>query len=275
MQKITDQRYLVTSQYKNVENLKKRSDLHERFSTSQINWHTWVFNHLDIPPQAEILEIGCGAGKLWESNRERIPENWNFVFGDLSHGMLKEAQKNLAFLGSRARFQVLDAQLLYFDSESFDIILANHMLYHVQNVTRAIQEFERILKPDGVFYAATNGTDHMRALKLLVSSMSDINQFLPNDAIIFNLEYSFNLENGADILSKYFSDVALHTFDDALDITEIEPVVEYVLSLEPDLDQETRTGVYDILRKNLTRAMDSAGGVLRISKSIGMFECRK
>lgn len=275
MSKITDQRHLVTSQYKNAANLIKRSRLHERYSTNPVNWYTWVFDRLIIPANARLLDIGCGTGKLWLDNKDRIPPGWEFVFGDLSSGMVKEAQNNLAFLEARARFQVLDVQLLYFEPDHFDAIIANHMLYHVPNVRRALQEIQRILKPAGRFYAATNGSNHMQELISLIKSIPDIELLIPSDSLLMNLNYSFNLENGVELLEEHFSEVLLHRYDDTLKITEVEPLVDYILSIEPEAVTDTQTQVLISIHDHIINSLTAGGGVINISKSTGLFESIK
>ena len=69
----TDQAYLREEQYRDDANLRARLDLHRRFSTNPQPWHRWVFDQLDLPDEADILEVGCGPGELWLQNLDRIP----------------------------------------------------------------------------------------------------------------------------------------------------------------------------------------------------------
>ncbi|MDQ6661804.1 MAG: class I SAM-dependent methyltransferase [Chloroflexota bacterium] len=94
----TDQNYLLTGQYNNADKLNARISLHQRFSTNPYDWHRWVFDQFQIPPQARILEIGCGPGTLWLKNQDRISKDWNITLSDLSEGMLQEAQPLVAFV---------------------------------------------------------------------------------------------------------------------------------------------------------------------------------
>jgi ubiquinone/menaquinone biosynthesis C-methylase UbiE len=73
-------------------NLDARIVLHERFSTNLHPWMRWVFDQLDAPDCASILEVGCGAGALWTVNGERIPPEWSVTRVDQSAGMLEDRQ---------------------------------------------------------------------------------------------------------------------------------------------------------------------------------------
>jgi hypothetical protein len=54
----------LQQQYGTTSNLDARVALHQRYSTHPLPWHEWVFDQFDLPPQALILELGCGPGSL-------------------------------------------------------------------------------------------------------------------------------------------------------------------------------------------------------------------
>jgi SAM-dependent methyltransferase len=56
---------------------------------------------------------------------------------------------------ARTGIQRVDAEQLAFDDESFDLIIANHLLEHVSDPQRALAEFARCLKPGGMLIAQT------------------------------------------------------------------------------------------------------------------------
>lgn len=89
---VNEQRaYLRGEQYRTPANLGLRQSLHDRFSTNPLGWHRWMFDRLQLPPRCRVLEIGCGAGALWQTNRARVPAGWHVVLSDFSSGMLAAA----------------------------------------------------------------------------------------------------------------------------------------------------------------------------------------
>jgi len=80
---------------------------------------------------------------------------------------------------------------------------------------------------------------------------------------------SFSLENGAEAISTCFSEVALHRYEDALEVTEAEPLVAYAASLlahRPEILSRLRT----LAEERLARE-----GALRIGKEAGLFAARR
>src|SRR5262249_25635887 len=109
---------------------------------------------------------------------------------------------------------------------SFDVVIANHMLYHVPDLPGAVRELRRVLRPDGLLAAATNGMGHLRELDDIAAAHAGGAVRHP---VALNL--SFRLENGAEQLAAAFDSVELRRFEDGLRITEAEPAVAYVASM--------------------------------------------
>ncbi len=266
MTKITDQEYLRSRQYNDAAKLNDRMQLHARFSTNKGEWHHWVFDQLDLPAGARVLEVGCGPGWLWSRNADRILPTWQVTLADFSPGMLAEAQQNLAGLRPFG-FEVADAQALPFEAESFDALIANHMLYHVPDRARALAEFRRVLRPGGRLYAATNGQAHLRELFELTQRLAPQLVRWGGAAV----DESFNLENGGEQLARHFADVDLRRYPDGLVVTEAEPLVAFIMSMH------VADGTDKTLRAKLlaqVEAMLREQGAIHIGKDSGIFLAR-
>lgn len=266
MSKFTDQQYLKTEQYKDSSNLDARMEIHRRFSTNPYGWMAWVFDRLlALPADARILELGCGPGYLWKDNAARIPATWDITLSDLSAGMLDSAWRNLVVTGRNYKFKELDAQQIPFEAETFDAVIANHMLYHVPDRRQALQEVRRVLKPEGVFFAATLGVDHMRELwDLLERAGSMVKRETITSA--------FTLENGAQQLQEFFPRVELTYYPDGLRVTEVAALLAYIRSMTSTADFQ-EAGFHSVERE-LTETLARDGAIV-IQKSAGLFEAVK
>jgi ubiquinone/menaquinone biosynthesis C-methylase UbiE len=245
--KFTDRDYLRDEQYRDDSNLRARIELHRRFSTAEQPWHQWVFDQFDFAGDADILEVGCGPGELWLQNLERIPDGWRLTLTDLSEGMLEKAREVLV---GRADYEVADIHELPFADASFDGVIANHMLYHVPDRPRALAEVARVLRPRGVFYATTNGRDHLREIKELYVRPE---------------VWQFRMEDAGDELRAVFPEVELQVFSDSLEVTEVEPIVAFVHSMDPG-----KEGFEEVVRAHI-----EAHGAFHVTKSGGIFRCQK
>jgi ubiquinone/menaquinone biosynthesis C-methylase UbiE len=264
----------VEIQYRDASNLNARVALQTRFSTNAYGWQRWVFDKFGLPPEARVLELGCGPGLLWRENLGRIPEGWSVTLTDASPGMLAEAESHLGE-DSRFAFRVVDAREIPFEDGSFGAVVANIMLYHVPDLPRALSEVARVLVPGGSLYATTVGRDHLLEMSPFLAVLDPSH---PPDEPIWHY-LPFNLENGAEQLSRLFPEASLLPYEDALVVTEAKPLVDYLLSTptaqaaaDRSTDEEFRERV-SALRTTLERELASQGGI-RISKHTGMFVAR-
>jgi ubiquinone/menaquinone biosynthesis C-methylase UbiE len=266
----------VSRQYRDAANLEARITLHERFSTNPYGLPRWIFDHLEMPDGASILEVGCGPGRLWTSNQDRLPRRWNITLTDASPGMTSEARRNLRESGQNFEFQVADVQRLPFESGRFDAVIANYMLYHVPDRPRAISEIARVLGRGGALYAATHG-EHTQSEMGWMQRILDPSR--PTEGY-FREPLGFSLENGAGQLSPRFSDVTLRRYEDALAITEVEPLVAYLLSgsAAHAALRESSTDEFDGRVSDLVGRLEqemAQQGTIRIHKDTGLFVARK
>ena len=245
----------IQTQYGDSSNLNARQQLHARFSVNQYGWHRWVLDQLSVLAGARILELACGPGALWVENSNRVPGDWRITLLDLSTGMICEARSRCPDFS----FAVADTQAIPLANESVDAIIANHMLYHVPDRRRALAEMRRVLTPNGRLYAATNGKAHMGELNQL---MARFGASLPAS------HESFSLENGRDQLGQCFTQVELRRYDDALIVTEAEPLVAYARSTQ----RLTSEGV-NALRERVEQELAVRGSIC-ITKDVGLFEAQ-
>jgi ubiquinone/menaquinone biosynthesis C-methylase UbiE len=267
MSQLTDeQKYLLAHQYHNASNLNARIYLNEHFSTNQQSWQRWVFEQFHVSPGLHVLELGCGSVALWLQNRDRIPESWDITLSDFSQGMLREAQESLKEVEHSFTFQVVDIQAIPFEDESFDAVIANYVLHHVPDREKAFAEVRRVLKPGGRFYAASMGQKDKHQLDELVLRLKpDADIALPAD--------TFFLENGSEELARSFSQVTLHRYHDELVVTEVAPLIAYVLSshiIGPLLSEELLAQFRSDVEQEI-----ATKGAFRITKDSGMFEAMK
>jgi len=289
-----------TQQYENASNLRARIAIHELFSTNKEGWMPWFFKELKQElimmssnyknynkkisneniselsnlglkqPNIKILELGCGDASLWNKNFNHIPSNWEITLTDFSDGMLKDAKKNLGEKRSRFNFKIVNAENIPFEEESFNVVIANHMLYHVPNINKALKEINRVLKSEGILFASTVGKNHMKEIREIISTF-DIYSLTSES---WESTDSFQLENGLKIISEYFNMVELKRYKDNLKVTDPVYILDYIFSMpgnnEVNLSSKDLKKIYDYLEDNINEKEN-----IYITKDTGYFKGNK
>jgi ubiquinone/menaquinone biosynthesis C-methylase UbiE len=263
---IQDKTNEVREQYENAEKLKTRISLHEKFSINPYGWQHWIFDQLVLPPVCKVLELGCGPGNLWKDNLGLIPPGWEITLSDFSEGMLKIARCTLE--GQRSfEFKQIDACMppLPFETEQFDAVIANHMLFYVPDRPALFAEIRRVLKCEGHLYATTTGRRHLQEMVEIAGHF---------DAGMINWGSAanpFTLENGGSQLSPWFANISLRRYEDALMVREAGPLVEYILSGWKSMPESW----CEDFKRFVQTEMDECGGVIYVTKDSGMFIAEK
>lgn len=244
---------IVQKQYATSARLETRISIHEKYSRNKRPFGEWIVSHYHLRPGQQVLELGCGTGSMWHG--VQLPDGCHVTLTDLSEGMLETARLNTAHL--HADYAICDAMALPYDDNSYDIIIANMMLYHVPDIACALREIRRVLKPDGRFFAATFGEYGV------VEAVLDM-LHLP-----CTVNHRFTLQNGSGQLQEYFSNVRIMQREDALDITDLADLIAYLRSMQG------MTVLADIPDKTLINAFRShmKYGVLSLPKEYGLFIC--
>jgi ubiquinone/menaquinone biosynthesis C-methylase UbiE len=266
----------VTAQYRDSAHLSSRIALHEQFSTNPVGLPRWLFTQMDAPPHARILELGCGVGTLWLKNLDRVPPGWQALLTDASLGMVQQAARALASRKHPFSFAVADAQVLPFPDGCFDAVLANFMLYHVPDRDRALAEVSRVLRTDGVLYAATNGQRHVQEARE-IAVRADL---LAPGALIAGDAAAFGLQNGVSQLARWFAEIEPRRYVDALVVTEAGPLVAYLLSGWDVQETLARLPHDEAVRrvkelKALIEEELASRGAIHITKDSGLFTAHR
>ena len=261
---ISDSARLLREQYQDGSNLSARIRLHQRFSTNRYGQMRWMFDRIHIAEDARVLELGCGTGILWRGSVD-VPPGWRIILTDMSGGMLRETRESLTRLGRAFTYMQADAQSIPFRDASFDAVIANHMLYHVPDIPRALDEVRRVLKPAGFCYAATMGLAHMREMDDLAARFFSFPRM--SAAAV-----KFGLESGEPYMRRAFTDVKLERYPDSLAITEAAPLMDYICSMR------ARSRITDeqiaALRRHLENEI-AEHGEIRMTKDSGLFIARR
>ncbi|WP_212751907.1 class I SAM-dependent methyltransferase [Roseovarius arcticus] len=107
---------------------------------------------MQIGPEARILDCGIGNGSL-SIALDSILQGPVYYHGiDTSAEMLVQASSKMQHAGLRAHLLQADVLTLPYDDQSFDVVMAAHVLEHLPDPQRALAEMVRVLRPGGMVF---------------------------------------------------------------------------------------------------------------------------
>lgn len=166
----------------------------ERLQTRESVWHptadgrdpsTEALAVVVAARPAAVLEVGCGTGAFAARIGAALPDA-GLVAIDTSERLVELT----ASRGIEAR--VADVQDLPFEDESFDVVTAMWMLYHVPDLHLGLSEIRRVLRPGGTFVAVTNGDEHVADLRRAAGGGPMVTRFSSetgDDALLHHFEH--------------------------------------------------------------------------------------
>jgi len=247
----------VRHQYSDSEKLVIRMKLHQKYSINKQGFGNWIYNQYAFGDNMRILELGCGDGSMWETYYAKLPSGCRLVLTDFSDGMVDDAKAKLEQYDT-IEYAAVDIQSIPYEDASFDVVIANMMLYHVPNIERALAEVRRVLKRGGIFYCATFGENGIAGW---------LNGLLGHKGFHMSENNSFTLQNGNAVLGKFFGETELRLYEDALEVTEISDLADYILSLDGIAD----TSGFTSEELSCILSLQMKDYVITIPKEYGIF----
>ncbi len=224
----TDRETLTQKEYASDASLTARQQTHERYSVPKINFAEWVLDRVKWRGDEQVLDMGMGSGVYFEALQARVPRGRCFA-GDLSLGMARKATQHK--LAGRIGIFNGDAQMLPFSDNQFDVIMANHMLFHVPDIDRALNEFHRVLKPNGQLIASTNSQYNMPEFEQLIwRAYGLLGAAGPSIEPMRAAAWRFQLEDAPARLRRHFYAVVRYDLPGALVFPTVQPAMDYINS---------------------------------------------
>ncbi|MEU0558355.1 class I SAM-dependent methyltransferase [Dactylosporangium sp. NPDC006015] len=196
--------------------LAARIALHQNHGTNPQSWFDWLAERLRLA--GDVLEAGAGTGALWSYARTEAVRT--LTLADFSAAMCAR----LTAVPS-ARVLRGDVTRLPFADGAFDTVLANHMLYHLDEPPAGVRELVRVLRPGGRLITTTNGRAHLAELDAIGPAIGR-----PDLQLAGRLG-DFSAESAPALIDRWCTGVRVERYHCDLRITRVEPVLAYLESL--------------------------------------------
>jgi trans-aconitate 2-methyltransferase len=142
---------------------------YDRSSEPQQAWAAEVLARLDgISPDATVLDVGCGTGRVTEALLTLVPRGRVLAL-DASADMVELARERL---GDRAHVWCEDALELELD-EPVDAIVSTAALHWVPDHERLWPRLARALRPGGVLEIQCGGEGNIDCVRAVIESVAE------------------------------------------------------------------------------------------------------
>jgi ubiquinone/menaquinone biosynthesis C-methylase UbiE len=133
---------------------KVRKQYNDIASIYDRRWSKYITNTLsffkawaNIPPQANVLDVGCGTGALEQMILAENPTQ-TMIGVDISERMLTIAQEKCGD-SPTVSFYVASSSVLPFSPHQFDMVVSANAFHYFDQPEATLSEMRRVLQPDG------------------------------------------------------------------------------------------------------------------------------
>lgn len=109
-----------------------------------------------IPIGSKVLDIACGRGAVLFPAADAVSDSGEVIGIDISKGMIDQVRQDIRLRDmENTQALVMDAENLEFADSRFDYVLCGLCLFFLPNLSVALKEFYRVLRPGGFIIAST------------------------------------------------------------------------------------------------------------------------
>ncbi len=205
--------------------LGSRINLHDTLAEKDID--PWILEIVKVKPGEKVLDVGCGNGKQVLSFGGVMKNQGGIIATDIAQDLLDEAKERTEEKGiTNVKFMNHSMDDAYpFEDEEFDLINSCFAIYYVTDAKKLIKVFVRLLKKKGrVFIAGPtpNNTEEFWKLHEKV-----IGKPIDKKALIRRARIH---EEFILLVKRYFSDVKVEVFENAMHFKTTEQLMDYYMS---------------------------------------------
>lgn len=188
--------YNIQGNYQTEKMLAKRKSFNARYIKPYRFGSIEILHALELNGNERILDIGCGFGDFLKQVKQQGHKG-SLTGLDLSDGLISYARKHHQDI----EFLVADAKKLPLKDNYYDVVTCKHMLYHVNDITKAVAEVRRVLKHKGKFLFTLNSFANHSNEKF-DRHTRDIEKMLSIKRI--ETSHRINMENYHHYVSSFF-----------------------------------------------------------------------
>ena len=197
-----------------------RIDIHEKYGSANID--VWTNDLLRPQAGMQILDVGCGAGKLCFLFDDYTKGGAKITGGDFSEELLEKAREKNKELGTKIDFRFLDFNKPFnFADSTFDLCTSAFAIYYASNLDFTFGEAHLVLQPGGRLFVSGPLPENKQMFYAIIKEATGATIPLMPGSSRFKTDI-FNTIN------RIFAKTELHKFENHLTFPEVAPFIEYV-----------------------------------------------
>lgn len=134
-----------------------------RVSDPQFRWGLRVLERLTLKGDENVVDLGCGTGRVTEVLAERLPKG-RITAVDASTAMVRQASALLGRFGARVTV-LLDDATTFVEDPPADVVFSTATFHWVSDHDRLFASIRKSLKPGGRLVAQCGGGPNLGRLR--------------------------------------------------------------------------------------------------------------
>lgn len=213
-----------------------------KHTADNVDWYVKIYNSLNIEGDTNVLDIGCGFGKVWRNNWMDIPANINVVAVDI-HGSWADNFNEFIETHESSLAEGTHVNFLWGDITTDEIwngiagqgpyntVLAHYLLSFIKDEENLIKHVSEHITSDGMF--SCNGhsvsTEHLFWNSILDEAMVD-SSFITRKI----KEEEKSRDAFKEMLCKYFIEIDISILENRMRYDNSEELFNRLLEQYPE-----------------------------------------
>ena len=189
-----------------------RYDLMNDFMSLGIHrlWKKNLINMMSPSPNHKLIDVGCGTGDIAKFYLKNVNENSHITCVDPNNSMIKKGKEKLSKF-KNLNWVIAPAERLPLFENSFDFYTISFGLRNTKNLSKALSEAHRVLKPGGRFMCLEFSKIQNTGLNIIYKNYSKLLPLIgelivgekkPYEYLIKSIENFINQDELIDLMTK-------------------------------------------------------------------------
>jgi trans-aconitate 2-methyltransferase len=151
------------------------AETYDAISDPQFSWGMEVLERLELRGDEDVIDAGCGSGRVAEQLLARLPEG-SLLAVDGSEAMIEKARERL---GDRTAYMVTDLSGLEVP-EPVDLIFSTATFHWIVDHERLFRRLRTALRPGGRLVAQCGGQGNVAEHAKAIRAVTALPEFVPH-----------------------------------------------------------------------------------------------